>query len=96
MSKPSTPDIKCLIRNVNRSLRRRLAVKVRALRKAARMTQKDAAERSAMDERHWQKIEAAEVNVTMATMVRMANTLHVDLPELFAATEQDECEGEPP
>jgi hypothetical protein len=32
--------------------------------------------------RHWQKIEAGEVNATLQTLVRIADALHVDPVDL--------------
>jgi hypothetical protein len=32
---------------------------------------------------HWQKVEAGEVNVTLATLVKIADVLEVPVPELL-------------
>lgn len=59
-------------------LRRRLAVNVRSARTAAGLSLKRASERAQMFWRHWQKVEAAEVNVTLQTLVRLGTALTVD------------------
>jgi DNA-binding XRE family transcriptional regulator len=94
MASKASRDVIHQIHQVNQSLRQRLRVKVRALREAAGLTLQMAAERGEMSVQSWQKVEAGEVNVTMAMMVQMANALEVDLPELFAEAEQGEREGE--
>jgi transcriptional regulator with XRE-family HTH domain len=70
-------------------------VKVRALRLVAGLTQKKTSELGDVNWRHWQKIEAAELNVTMATLVRVARVLRVDIPELFREVEQGERRAKP-
>ena len=59
-------------------VRRRLGDNVRALRTRALLTAKKAAERAEMHWRHWQKIEAGEVNITLFTLVRVADALNVE------------------
>lgn len=73
---PTEPDV---------SLRKRLAVNVRALRTSANLTLKQAAERAELHWRHWQKIEAAETNATMLTLSRLADALNVDPADLLSA-----------
>ena len=68
------------------TLRQRLAVKVRALRTKLRLTLKTAAGRAAIHWRHWQKIEAAEVNVTMLTLIRLSFALNSEPAELLSAS----------
>jgi transcriptional regulator with XRE-family HTH domain len=71
-------------------LRSRLARNVRARRKALGMTLADAEEDSAMDGgqsiswRHWQKVEAGEVNFTGRTLVRLAAALRCEVLDLLA------------
>jgi transcriptional regulator with XRE-family HTH domain len=67
------------------TLKQRLAKKVRALRKKLGLTLKAAAERAEMHWRHWQKVEAAQVNVTLLTLVRLGDALNIDPRELIAA-----------
>jgi XRE family transcriptional regulator, regulator of sulfur utilization len=66
-------------------LRRRLAANVRRLRTAAPLTIKQAAGRAEVHWRHWQKIEAAENNATLATLIRVAEALNVTVAELLEA-----------
>jgi transcriptional regulator with XRE-family HTH domain len=70
-----------------------LAGNVRRLREDLKWTQERAAEASGMAVRHFQKIEAGEVNVTIATLARVAKGFRVpvkapskkrgDEPKLF-------------
>ena len=66
-------------------LKQRLAKKVRALRKKLGLTLKAAAARAELHWRHWQKVEAATVNVTLLTLVRLGDALNVDPRELIDA-----------
>jgi transcriptional regulator with XRE-family HTH domain len=61
----------------------RLRTNLRTLRLAAGLTLKTAAERAEMHWRHWQKIEAGEMNVTLRTMVQLAEVLRVDVAVLL-------------
>jgi len=65
------------------TLRRRLSINVRRARTAAGLTLKKASERAEMHWRHWQKIEAAEVNVTLQTLVRLGYALDLDPAKLL-------------
>jgi transcriptional regulator with XRE-family HTH domain len=66
-------------------LRERLAVKVRALRTKLGLTLKVASARAEMHWRHWQKIEAGEVNVTLQTLIRLGLSLDADPADLISA-----------
>lgn len=57
------------------TLRRRVAANVRRLRLAQGLTLEVAAERADLNVRHWQKIEAAQMNLTISTLVKLANAL---------------------
>jgi len=59
------------------SLRRLLGRRVRRRRKQMKLTQETASQRSGIYWRHWQKIEAGEVNVTLETLARLARALDV-------------------
>jgi transcriptional regulator with XRE-family HTH domain len=59
-------------------VRRRLGDNVRALRTESLLTIKKAAERAELHWRHWQKIEAGHTNVTLYTIVRVADALNVE------------------
>ena len=60
-----------------------LAGNVRRLREKAGWTQEQAADAMEIATRHYQKIEAGDVNVTVATLVRVANAFGVDVKALF-------------
>ena len=61
----------------------RLAKRIKTLRLAKSLTQEGAAERAKLDEKHWQDIEGARTNPTVATLVGIARSLGVSLSELF-------------
>ena len=61
----------------------RLAKRIRALRLELELTQEAAAEAAKLDEKHWQDIEGARTNPTVATLVGVARALKVTLGELF-------------
>jgi transcriptional regulator with XRE-family HTH domain len=60
-----------------------LAGNVRLLRENLEWTQEQAAEASGIAVRHFQKIEAGDVNVTVATLVRVAKAFRVPVKSLF-------------
>jgi transcriptional regulator with XRE-family HTH domain len=60
-----------------------LAENVRSLRKQAGWTQEQAADAMEIATRHYQKIEAGDVNVTVATLVRVAKAFGVGVKALF-------------
>jgi transcriptional regulator with XRE-family HTH domain len=64
-------------------LRNRLRENVRTRRNAASLTLKKASERAEMHWRHWQKIEAGQVNLTVQTLGRIAGVLGVDPADLL-------------
>lgn len=61
-----------------------LAANVRRARQSARLSVQEAASRAELHWRHWQKIEAGEVNVTLRTLGRLAETLGVESSRLLA------------
>lgn len=65
-------------------LRRRIATNVRRLRNAQELSVIDAAESVGLHWRLWQKLEAGDNNVTLFTIVRVAEALDVDPRDLFA------------
>jgi transcriptional regulator with XRE-family HTH domain len=65
----------------------RLGKRIRALRLERKLTQGEAAKLAKLDEKHWQEIEGARTNPTVATLVGVARALKVKLSELF---EQDD------
>ena len=48
-----------------------------------RFSEMSASERAEMHWRHWQKIEAGEVNVTIQTLVRLGDALDMDPADLL-------------
>jgi transcriptional regulator with XRE-family HTH domain len=60
-----------------------LAGNGRRLRENLKWTQEQAAEASGIAVRHFQKIEAGGVNVTVATLERVANAFRVPIKSLF-------------
>ena len=67
---------------VSRALNR-LGKRIRTLRLERKLTQEVAAESARLDEKHWQDIEGARTNPTVATLVGIARALDVTLSELF-------------
>lgn len=61
----------------------RLGKRVRALRLERELTQGEAAEIAKLDEKHWQDIEGARTNPTVATLIGVARALKTTLSELF-------------
>jgi transcriptional regulator with XRE-family HTH domain len=64
-------------------IRQRLSTNVRALRNSALLTLKKSSERAEMHWRHWQKIEAGQVNITLQTLVRIAEVLGIEPADLL-------------
>jgi len=60
-----------------------LARNVRLLREQAGWTQEQAADAANIAARHYQKIEAGTVNLTLATLARLANGFKVEVKRLF-------------
>lgn len=58
-----------------RRLRRTLAANLRRHRADARLTLEEASHRAGMHWRHWQKLEAGEVNATLRTLARLGDAL---------------------
>jgi transcriptional regulator with XRE-family HTH domain len=67
-----------------RRLRTLLAANVRRLRQKRGLTTEESAERAHLHARHWQKVEAGEVNATLATLSRIADVLDVTVAELLS------------
>jgi transcriptional regulator with XRE-family HTH domain len=66
-----------------RRIRQKLAANVRLLREEAGLTLEEVAHEAGLHWRHWQKVEAGEVNVTLASLVRLAGALHVAVTRLL-------------
>jgi DNA-binding XRE family transcriptional regulator len=63
--------------------RKAIGSRLRALRKARRWTQEKTAEHTGVETRHIQMIEAGELNVTVLTLVRLAEGFGVPLSAFF-------------
>ena len=66
------------------SVRRRIAARIRLLRLCRGLSQEALGQRSGLSTRHLQKLEAAQVNVTIESLSKVANALEVDISQLFA------------
>jgi transcriptional regulator with XRE-family HTH domain len=64
---------------------RNYGLRVRHLRQKAGLTLEAASSAAELDLAHWQKIEAGKVNVTLGTMIRLANALGAKLSDFFPA-----------
>ena len=62
--------------------KRTIAKRVRARRRELDLSQEQFAEKADLDVRHVQKIEAAEINMTLETLVKVANALKMTIGEL--------------
>ena len=65
------------------ALRRRIGSNLRLFRAARSLSLKQASTLAAIHWRHWQKIEAAEVNLPLRTLARVARAVNVDVTELL-------------
>jgi len=63
--------------------KRRLASSLRQHRTALDMTQEEAAQACHIAPRHYQKLEAGEVNITLRTLVRVAEAFRCEVKDLF-------------
>lgn len=68
----------------------RIAWHMRSLRSSKGLTQESVAHRAGLVLRHYQKIEAAEVNLTVDSLVKVAGALDVDVSILLESLERDE------
>jgi transcriptional regulator with XRE-family HTH domain len=70
--------------------RARLAERMTLLRQGTQMSQRDAAARASMDRRHWRRLEQAQSNPTLDTLLSIQYALGVDtLDALFGETTGD-------
>lgn len=66
-------------------LRQRLCANLRIHRRGASLTLKDAAARAQMHVRHWQKIEAGTVNISLQMLARLGVALDLNPQDLLRA-----------
>jgi transcriptional regulator with XRE-family HTH domain len=66
-------------------LQRELGRRVRELRDGKELTLYQAQELTGVDYKHLQKVEAGQLNVTLATLHRIAEGFGVSVADLFAA-----------
>lgn len=67
----------------------RIARRVREIRTDRHLTQESVAGSARLAIRHFQKVEAGEVNVTVRSLVRIASALEVDVSELLRTDHAD-------
>jgi transcriptional regulator with XRE-family HTH domain len=60
--------------------------RIRAARRAAGLSQEDAAHRAGIGAKRWQQLEYGHVNVTVPTLVRVATACRTDFWRLLAAS----------
>ncbi len=72
-----------------KSIMERLARRVRQLRSAQGLTQEALAQRSGLAPRHIQKVEAAVLNITLDSLVKLAEALDVDVGDLLTQESSD-------
>lgn len=65
-------------------IQRTLAKRVRLRRKALGLSQEQLAERATLDVRHVQKIEAADINMTLATLCKISSALRLPITDLLS------------
>jgi transcriptional regulator with XRE-family HTH domain len=70
---------------MERTIRRNLARHVRQARAVQTLTIEAAAERSGLEPRQWQRVEAGEVNATIRTIARLCIALGTEASDLLEA-----------
>lgn len=70
------------------SIQKALGRRVRAARVEAGLTQEEAASRSKIDYKRWQRIESGDVNMTVRTLVRVASVLDTSFWNLVGGDEK--------
>jgi transcriptional regulator with XRE-family HTH domain len=68
-----------------RRVRQKLAANARQLREEGGLTLEEVANRAGIHWRHWQKIESGEVNLTLASLARVADALQVEPARLLSS-----------
>ncbi len=77
------------VESLSNKIRLRIATNIRRLRRNQELTQEELAHRAKLALRHLQKIEAAEVNVTLDTLVKLAYALNVDVMSFLQEPPQE-------
>jgi transcriptional regulator with XRE-family HTH domain len=67
-----------------------LGLRVRALREARGWTLEQANEVTGIDWKHWQKIESGQINVTLVTLIRIAEGFAEPMGTLFKQPRRSE------
>ncbi|MGH7286097.1 MAG: helix-turn-helix domain-containing protein [Polyangiaceae bacterium] len=62
---------------------KKIGARLRALRTERGLTLEMAAERAGLHDKHVQRVETGETNMTIATLIALTRTYEVDLVELF-------------
>lgn len=70
-----TNEIQKVIDNISENIKK--------IRKSKKFTQEDLAIASGLALRHIQKIESSEVNITLKTLVKISNSLEIDIKTLL-------------
>lgn len=78
-----------------RSEAKALGLRVRALRLARAWTLEHAAERMQLDFKHLQKIEAGQINLTLASLVRISQGLGESIASLFTHGRRSSAAAQP-
>jgi transcriptional regulator with XRE-family HTH domain len=71
------------VKNDLAQVQRRVGRRISELRAAIGTTQEQLAEGSGLDVRYVQRIEAGEINLTLESLVRLANVLRVPVDSIF-------------
>jgi transcriptional regulator with XRE-family HTH domain len=71
-------------RQTEPEVRRKLAVRVAAVRRACGWTQKELSDRAGLPRSYIADLEGARRNPSMATLIRLANALGIGIGDLFA------------
>jgi transcriptional regulator with XRE-family HTH domain len=62
---------------------RKIAARIKELRKSSALTQEQLAEKANIDYKFFQKIETGKRNITVNTLIRICDSLNVTLKDFF-------------
>jgi len=71
------------LRNIESSKLRKIANRIKELRKISALTQEQLAEKANIDYKFFQKIETGKRNITVNTLIRICDGLNVTLKDFF-------------